>query len=316
MPGAAAYCRKLTTAVGVAWNRFWFTPHDPAILCVLRILVGCAAFYYVASFTPDLTLWFGTRGVLPIESVRELTNDFHWSYLNHIHDDRTLWVVHVLALVVLGALVVGWWTPVAAALSLVVVLSYIHRAPMLAGQFEALLGFLLLYLCVGPCGRRYSLDQWLMARRGRPTAAPTPSVAAAISTRLMQVHLALLYAVAGLTKVAGETWWAGEAVWWLIAHRESRLIDLTFLHEWPFVINIWTHAILTFELAFAILIWNRLARPLLLVVAVGMWASLALISGLVGFCGLMIVANLCFVRADWPIKNLGRPSKSSSRGGP
>ena len=53
-------------------------------------------------------------------------------------------------------------------------------------------------------------------------------------------------------------------MWWLIARPESRLVDFTWLHTTPKVIDFWTHAVVFFELTFPILIWIPLARPLLL----------------------------------------------------
>jgi hypothetical protein len=60
------------------------------------------------------------------------------------------------------------------------------------------------------------------------------------------------------------------------------------------MVNAWTHAIVLFELLSAVFIWNRLARPLLLALAIPMWLSLALISGLAPFALIMLTANLAF----------------------
>jgi hypothetical protein len=113
----------------------------------------------------------------------------------------------------------------------------------------------------------------------------------------MQVHLAAFYLFMGLSKLAGETWWAGEAVWWLLARTESRWIDLTGLGSAMLLVNGWTHALVWFELAFGVLIWVRLARPILLGISLLAWGSLALITGMIDFCAMMLIANLCFLPA-------------------
>ena len=99
-------------------------------------------------------------------------------------------------------------------------------------------------------------------------------------------------------KIAGSTWWQGSALWWLITRTEQRLVDLTWLHAYPFAVEFWTHAIVLFELVFALLIWNRTARPLLLGLSGLMWLSLALVTGKVVFCALLFVAGLAFVSPD------------------
>jgi hypothetical protein len=158
---------------------------------------------------------------------------------------------------------------------------------------------LLLYLLIAPAGAYLSLDRlWRQARTrqaGRPEEEPAPSAWATIATRLIQVHLAGFYLLMGLTKVGGETWWSGTAIWWLIAHPESRWLNLTWLADYPYVWNLWTHAVVALELAFPVLIWNRLARPLLLALAAVLYVPLALVTGLLLFFAALLVGNLAYV---------------------
>ena len=273
--------------------------------------MGLAAFYLVVSYTADLVVWFGPEGLLPVEVVRQLTGvsragpfeaqpaAVRWSFLFLADSKGLLWCAHGVSLLVTLAFALGLFSRVTAVLSLAVVLSYVHRAPMITGPFESVLTMLLFYLCWAPCGARWSVDRWL-AERKSPDAQSrevTLSIGANISQRLMQVHLSALYLLMGMSMLAGEVWWAGEAVWWLVARGESRLIDLTFLDRHLLVINLWTHAVVLFPLAFGVFIWNSLARPLLLVLSLLLWVPLALVTGLVSYCGLMLIAGLCFLPA-------------------
>ena len=316
MDAISNYLRRLTDEIGAGWNRFWFTPTAPDTVCALCILVGLAAVYFVVSHTADLAVWFGTGGLLPRGVVEQLTGAtqegsfgprpliVRWSYFNWIDNAPLLWTAHFAGLAVVLAFTVGLFSRVSGALSLVVVLSYVHRAPMIVGQFDAVLTILLLLLWWAPTGSRWSLDRWLARRRAAPaTKGPGRlvdsgeplSVAANISQRLLQVHVAALYLLMALTQLAGQVWWAGEAVWWLMARTESRLVDLTALSGSMYLVNLWTHGIVLFELVFALLVWNRLARPLLLASAIVLWVPLALLTGEVSFCVLMLVANLAFL---------------------
>jgi hypothetical protein len=186
---------------------------------------------------------------------------------------------------------------------------------MLSGPLEPVLTMLLVYLCLAPTGACLSVDAWLRRRRASTspaddTSAPTKSWTATLSLRLIQLHLAGLVLVMGLTMLAGETWWSGDAVWWLIAHTESRLVDLTFLSGVPLVINAWTHAIVLFELVFPLLIWNRLARPLLLAAAALVWVPLALVTGLLPFFASLLVASVAFVSPATIRSLLKRPVRN------
>ena len=308
------YFETLVDRIGTGWNRFWYAPSDAFGVSVLRVMTGFMAMYFIASYTVDLIRWFGPNGLLSVETVKLLTGASNTgpdapivarvSLFYYLDAPGILWLIHGLSFVVVLMFTVGLFTRVTSVLSFLTILSYIHRAPMLTGQFEPVLTMLLLYLCIAPAGAYLSVDRLLRKRKQsdafRADAEPAKYVSATISLRLIQLHVAGFCLMMGITKLAGETWWTGDAVWWLIAHNETRLIDLTFLGQWQAwpVFNLWTHAIVAFELLFGILIWNRLARPLLLGVAVIMWTSLALITGLISFCLIMLVANVAFVSSD------------------
>jgi len=318
------YWQELTHAFGTGWNRFWFTPRDPRAACLLRILVGVVALYYVLSFTTDLVRWFGPNGLLPSDVVARLTTDpqavnssviDRWSYFDLATQPNELLGLHIAGIVVLSLFTLGVFSRVTSVLSALVVLSYVHRAPMITGQFEPVLTMLLIYLCLAPTGACLSLDAWWRGRSasndngkiGKSANAAVPSIMANVAIRLIQVHLAAFYLVIGLTMLGGTlgaeydpTWWRGEGMWWLIAKSESRLVDLTFLHGTTptYLVNLWTHAVVALNLACGILIWNRLARPLLLVLAFLSWMALAVVTGLLSYCLIMVVAGLAFVSPE------------------
>lgn len=309
--------------LGAAWNGFWFSPGSVYPLAGLRILVGVLALYYVGSHSADLVHWFGRDGLLPTATVRQLTSPpsedgslpatLHLSYLNLLESPVEMWSAHVLGLLIIVLFTVGLFTRITGPLAAAVVLSYIHRAPMLTAQFESVLSMLLIYLAVGPSGQVWSLDAWRRLRASGGVASPVPpttsSILANIALRLIQLHVAGLYLVMGLSQLGGAlevenpaTWWRGQAIWWLIAKSETRLIDLTFLSTTSlgYVVNAWTHAIVFGELAFGLLVWKPQARPWLLALAACGWLSLAPVTGLISYCAVMLVANLAFVDlATW-----------------
>lgn len=291
------YLATLAQECGRGWNRFWFTPRSSYALCILRVVVGLAALIYHLSHTADLVRWFGPQGLLPAATAGELNSEsYRWSYLSLSDHPAWLWTAHGIGLLILALFTAGLWTRVSSLLSLIVVLSYVHRGTILAGEIEPVLTMLMLYLCLAPAGTWLSVDS-LRERRAAGEHRSDLTISAAVSTRLIQLHLAGFYGMMGLSQLASEAWWSGEAVWWLMAHTESRLVDLTSLHSTPglYLVNAWTHGIVLFELAFGLLIWNRLARPLVLFLSIGFWLSILPITGLVGFCLLMLSANIIYM---------------------
>jgi len=170
----------------------------------------------------------------------------------------------------------------------------VHRGPMLALPADDMLAMLLFYLALAPAGASLSLDAWIRLRRDPPRLT-RPSSMANLVPRFIQVHLVAIYAASVVAQLRGDPWWVGTAVWGLIARPESRLIDVSGLSQWIYVLNFWTHAIVFFELAFIALIWNRTARPLILGISVVVWLSVALISGMVIWTLLLLIASLAFI---------------------
>lgn len=297
--GLARWFEELFAAWGDGWNRFWFTPALPHTLGLLRLLVGGIAFYFALTFTPDLDRLLGPQAI----GVPEMSGGARFSLFDLGTTLQSTKIVHGVCLTALGLMTIGLFSRAATVASLLAYLSYVHRAPLVTSELEPMLAFSLLYLCVGPSGAAFSVDA--LFRR----TAPRPSVLANIAVRLLQLHLALVMLMMGLAQLNGQVWWAGEAVWWLNARPESRLVDLTrFLREHPFVMNAWTHAIVWYELAFSVLIWNRWARPILLVAGLPIWASLGLATGMPAFALTMFVATLAFV----PPELLARTSSDAA----
>lgn len=293
-----------TEVAAAAWNRFWFTPASAEPLSKLRIAAGVAALLYFLSLQQDLFRWFGVNGLLPsdviLPIVGESTSSFNyhaWWPLHRFGSAAELMTVQVLALISAVCLTAGVFSRISAGTTLFFVLCYVHRAPMIMGLVEPVLSFVLFYLAIGPSGDFYSVDAW---RRARNPEAPPPglSYAAGIALRLLQVHVAAFYLMMGLSKLMGEVWWDGTAVWTLIAQTQSRPLDLSGLRNYPFILNFWTHAIVYFELALPILIWNRWLRPLLLVVSIPIWLSLIPLTGHLPFCLLMLSLGLVYLAPE------------------
>ncbi|WP_425617545.1 hypothetical protein NA78x_001225 [Anatilimnocola sp. NA78] len=308
-----SYWDDLTSTIGAGWNHFWFTPASSQPLAIVRIGTGLLALAYFLSYWGDLTRWFATNGLLPPQTVERLTQqdgviNFNYTALKFATNPGELWVFEIIALVAATLLAAGVLSRISAIVTLAMLLSFVHRAPMISGFGEPLLAMLLFYLCIAPSGEWFSFDGWLKRRRAgdRVNETAKPSVMANIGIRLIQVHLAAFVLMMGLSKLSSEPWWTGDAVWYMIAQTTSRPVNLTSLRSSPFVINAWTHALLAFEFLFPVLIWNRLARPLLLGIGLVLWLSLALISGHVIFCLSLIVAASIFW--PWNVQPVTRPA--------
>ncbi len=307
--GVFADTRGYVAEAWQAWNRFWFAPKDPATLCLIRVLAGSMLFYTHLVWSLDLEAFLGQQGWIPVKYLHELVQlspyDGQkqwsvWSVFFWIDSTWLLWCVHLFALLVFFCLMVGLFSRVAAVLAYLLAVSYAQRiSPGAFFGLDKVNCMLAMYLMLGPCGARYSLDSIRRLRRG-DTEPVRPRVTANLAIRLIQLHMCVIYLFSGLAKLHGENWRVGTAVWWALANQEYQSIDMTWIANWttvaPVLIALATHATVFWELFYCCLVWNRFTRPLTLWMAVAVHGGIALFMGMITFGVVMIYGNLAFLK--------------------
>ena len=260
------------------WRQFWFTPVSSGPLAWVRIGAATVGLLLVWSYAADLEAWFGTTGVLPVETVREWRSPLGFSLFDHAATPAARGGLVAVTAAALVSLLVGFATPVAAPLSAVLWASLLHRGPMLAGPADDCLAVLLWCLVIGPSGEHVSVDGWLRSRAGRP--APGPSVRAAVARGLLLVHGSAIAGAAVLSQLKGDAWWDGLAAWYLAAGPQSRLSWLsTAFTESEYLTNLVTHAVTLAEVSFAVGLWWRPTRRFMARGGLLFWPLLGLLAG-------------------------------------
>lgn len=134
-----------------------------------------------------------------------------------------------------------------------------------------------------------------------------------LATRLIQLHLCVIYFFGGLGKLRGGMWWDGTAMWFSAASYEYQSLDLTWIGYYPMLGAILTHITLFWEVTYFALVWPKQTRPFVLAIAVMVHAGIAIFLGMITFGWMMIVANLAFVEPAWLRRYLvsnGKPTDS------
>jgi uncharacterized membrane protein YphA (DoxX/SURF4 family) len=310
LPGETGYGDSLMN-LGTAWNRFWFTPMRPHTLCVIRLCTGAMLLYCHLVLAKDLMSFVGPNAWINNELAEQLhdgafgASDWARSYLWYLDDPFHLKVHHIVTLSVTAMFMIGFATRLTAPVALFLQLMYLHRLTGALFGLDQIVTYLTLYLAITPCGACFSVDAWL----GRRLAAArrrsrllrwwlpdgSPSIAANVGTRLLQLHLCVIYLFGGLSKARGETWWGGEAVWLAIANYEYQSMDMTWLSQYPAVISGLSNLTLFWEIFYCALVWPRVTRPIVLAMAVAVHGGIALVLGMATFGTMMIVANAIFL---------------------
>jgi len=311
------YVRELLRGTVAAWDRFWFSAVDPATLSLIRILAGAMLFYTHLVWTRGLDDFLGPNSWLQPEAVQSYMNSvsdnlntpavetsYAWSYLWLIKSNGLLWTVHLAGLVVFAMLTIGWYSRITSVLAYVITVAYVNRLPGSLFGLDQINALLAMYLMFGPSGARYSVDRWLVTRQLGAAAAPVaPSVGANIATRLMQLHMCVIYFFAGISKLQGPAWWNGSALWGAVANLEYQSIELTWLATWPMTVALMTHVTIAWEVSYCALVWPRLTRPVVLLLAIPLHLGIAFGLGMITFGLVMLIGNVAFI-SPWVVRRV------------
>ena len=285
-----------------AWNDFWFRPGAPETLAIMRILTGLMVFYSHAVWTLEFSGFIGGK-LLPSVYRANLYRDsfeasFAWSHFDWLPE--SLWMpMHIVGLLVVICFIVGWQTRVFAWLTAALVISYANRTAGALFGLDQILAFLTLYLAISRCGGAYSIDRWRASRHNETLTPRMLSPLNTIATRLIQIHLCVVYLFAGLGKCQGDTWWNGEAIWGALASYEYQTVDMTFMANQMTLVAVITLVTLAWEVSYAALIWPKLTRPIMLALAIPMHLGIGICMGMMTFGLVMLIANIAFVSPAW-----------------
>lgn len=282
---------------GQLWNTFWYSPAPCNRVACLRIALGACTLIYLLLWSVDLERFLAPNSVLPPADVsHSLSADplyypSRFSLLDYLPNRSALWGFHIAAIAAASLLTLGIAGRAMALLTLVMVLSYVHRAPLLMSPQEPLLCWGLMYLFLAPSSRCFSFD----ALWSKSASSNELSIAANVAVRLMQIHLTLHYFFVAVTQLSDRSWWNGSAVWILMAQSRTRGLDLMFMRESTFLLNGLTHLLVALALSLAILPWNRAMRPIVNWFVIPYALLIAAITGLWIYACVLLALQVVFL---------------------
>lgn len=294
--------RRYFTDLVAAWDRFWFAPSDPAVLCAIRVVAGLLLFWTHLVWSFDLLAFFGSGGWIPAEmSDRSHAARYAFSLFDVVTASWAIWTFHAVNLIAFAMLTIGLFSRCVAVWSFFAAIQYaLHVTPGAFFGLDKINCMLAMYLMLGPCGARYSVDRLLRVRAGRAAIDADdvpPSWTATYAVRLLQLHLCVIYLFGGLGKLQGDRWWDGTAIWFAVANVEYRSLDSTWMADCLWLGELLAHATVFFELFYCCLIWSHWTRPWVLLTAVGVHGFIGLAMGMPEFSAAMLTANAAFLPA-------------------
>jgi hypothetical protein len=302
-------------------DAFFFEPTGPETLALIRIFTGLMIAYIHFIWMLDLEAFMGSRALLDNTSWSTLhsgpIHDSKWTYLAYTNSMIVIWSHEILGCAAGLSMAIGFATRCSCFLGWLLTLLTAHRLTGFLFGLDQVTLMLAMYVCLSRCGSFLSVDAWLALRINgsrNPTGwfvwitgvLPTCMDGQPIwcwsnrfATRLMQLHLCVIYLFGGIGKMRGETWWDGSAMWYSVAAYEYQSLDMTWIGYFPFFASIATHITVFWEMGYCALIWPRWTRPVTLGIACLVHGGIALFLGMPTFGWMMIVANLAFVSPEF-----------------
>jgi hypothetical protein len=196
------------------WVGLWARKESPRILAIIRILVAIVLLYdflHVARLGLVVTLWGAPEaGGLPDIASRDPIPELY-QWLPWTAD--TPWIAWGVMVGALVCLLVGFLTPAAALVALLMSAQLAQVLPLGDRGIDLMLRNVLMILAFSGCGGTWSIDARLFGERREVPAWPR---------HLLVLQLLVMYLMAGVQK-AGVTWWpwGGYAALYLVLQDPS-----------------------------------------------------------------------------------------------
>jgi hypothetical protein len=304
---------------------FFFRPSSAHTLATIRIFTGAMVAYIHLVWMLNLDSFMGPHALINNATWRALhqgaVSDYKWTYLAHTDSMPLIWGHEILACLSGVLMCLGLCTRTFGFLAWFATLMTAHRMTGMLFGLDQITLMLAMYLCIARSGDVWSMDRWLSNRfqslhwsrgwigtmtgllptdlSGQACEAIVPDCwSNTFATRLIQLHLCVIYLFGGFGKLRGEMWWDGSAMWYSFAAYEYQSVDMTWTGHFAILSSIATHLTLFWEVGYSALVWPKWTRPWTLAVAVVVHSGIGLFLGMFTFGLMMIVANIAFVSSS------------------
>ncbi len=278
-----------------AWKTLFFGPISARPIGLFRIVYGLVMVMYLTIMTADFELYYTSAGLLRGEDAAQAAGPFRLSLLQFTDNLSIAHAVHWGTLAAAIAFTLGWHTRIASILLYAGMITLYHRNVISNGGPDAMPTIMTFYTMLCPCGKAYSIDAWLAARKQK---APSEPIVAPWGIRLLQMQICLLYFQSCVIKCQGTTWSNGTVMHYVLHNREFGQFDLSFLAGYPLIINAFTHGALLIEFALAFWLWFRPTRRWAILGGILLHAGIRPVIVVPCFGETMIASYITFLAAD------------------
>ncbi|HLT23216.1 MAG TPA: HTTM domain-containing protein [Bacteriovoracaceae bacterium] len=278
-----------------ALDKFFFTEHPTYNLAFFRIVWGSLVFLNVLFEIGNIADFYGPEAIVSLETVSSRIRHFHFS-LFHLFKESlaTAYGIYFFTLISLMMVTIGYYTRVFLFFSLIGLVSLHMRNTWILSSADVLIRCIFFILIWSPCYNVLSIDSWLANKRGEPK----PVNASQWTWRLIQMQIAVVYLWTFWSKVKGENWIDGSAVYYATRLETMRNFTIPWLLDTKVIIKFLTWGTLAIELALGTLVWFKKTRTVVILLGISLHLGIEVAMAIPFFEWIMIVLLMNFYNPD------------------
>jgi len=294
------------------WDHFWFDPVGGTSLAVFRFLFGICCIYSAALLWPDRVFWFTDAGPITFDTAKMLmslgvpgpTPPSPLGPHTGVVGISVFFIAFMLASLSLS---VGFCSRTSALLVNLGLTALHCRNDQIVNGSDLVYSVMAFYLIIAPAGSVFSVDRLIRLARGKEPEEPKLIVP--WGQRLIQIQVCVVYLTAVLSKVTGNLWNNGTAVYYPLNYPELRRFPMPhFGPQDMWLINTLTYSTIAIEFSLVFLVWHPRLRLYVLTAGVLLHLGIEYAINVPLFAGIMIVSYTTFLTdQDW--KKLKRWAK-------
>ena len=293
---AMMFLRKIFQGV----KNFFFAEKSPYPLALFRIIFGGYFLCFFAINCWFLKLHYGFGGVLYDPLVHPVSQ--HTPNLIIFFGPSFFWLFFFLTIIAGMFFTLGLFTRLSAFLAWILTISWFNYLGLGINSGDYIFRILTFLLLVAALAEHiqkvWSLDAFLSRLRKKKSGGlllGQPTIRA-WTTRLFQFQFILIYVVAGVSKLFGNHWLDGTAMYYVFNATAWTRFNFTWLAAHPLLVLAATYGTLLFEIIiFPVFIWPRKTKTAMIVLGALFHLGIGLMLRIFTFTYVVPLFYLCFL---------------------
>ena len=277
-------------------------------ITLVRYAVGLWIVYHYTILAIDFSFFWGGDTFVNLENIHNVKSTF---FLTLVSEKSLFW--NALSIVCLFLIVIadfcGFTNILLRTLTWLLVINLDNYVYSVLNGGNNIIHIVLVFLALAPSGRKVLFTNKIIMSKLFFRHANK------ILLNLIRLQLCLVYLSAGLSKVTGNLWPSGTAIFYTLSNPDYSIpLIYESIGHWPPIFYVVpNYIVFLYQILFPWLCWNKFIKPYLLIVGILIHLCIGLILGLPFFAGAVIVIYSSFLdesASDKLLRVIGRFRKS------